>query len=92
MLVARGIDIQMDHHQLIFVAREFADLQRTGVRGGFPIHVARAFERLIRADAVEIVTLAAAPGFQIARDVVEQRFKARARIEARIDHDCRGAW
>ena len=58
-LIGGGVEVEENHDHLIFVAGEFADLQRTRVRGGFPIDVARALENFIGTDAVEIVTGAA---------------------------------
>ena len=65
-LIGGGVEVEEDDDHLIFVAGEFANLQRAGVRGGFPIDVARALQNFVGTDAVEIVTRAATPGFDLA--------------------------
>ena len=51
---------------MILFPGEFADLQIAGMRGRLPIHVARALERFIRTDAIEIVAAAALQRFHLA--------------------------
>ncbi len=83
----RYVQIEVNHRHLIFVARELAHLQGAGMRRRFPVHVPRAFERLIRADAVEIVAHAAPPGFPFSRDGIGQGLEIRTRVQARVHHD-----
>ena len=86
-LIGGGVEVEKNHNHLIFVAGEFANLQGTGVGGGFPIDVARAFENFVRTDTVEVVTGAATPGFDLAGYGIRERLETWARIEAGINDD-----
>src|SRR5580692_5464437 len=73
----RRTAVEKEFHRLFLFAREFAHLQAAGMRRGFPIDVARALERLIGADAVEVVAQPAIMCFDFARDAAEEFLKPR---------------
>src|ERR1039457_1135286 len=52
------VDVQEKRDRLFLFVRELPDLQVPGVRGRFPVHVARALERFVGAYAIEVVTVA----------------------------------
>src|ERR1043166_4913592 len=55
----RPVEVQVYHHPVILFAGKLSHLQAADMRGSFPVHVPRALQRLIGADAVEVVAAAA---------------------------------
>ena len=78
--------VEEDLDYSLLVARELPHLQFARVRGAFPIDVARVVLRLIRADAIKIVPIAAQMRFEFPDERIEKNFRARAWFERGI-HD-----
>jgi len=74
-LIGGGVEVEENDDHLIFVAGKFANLERTRVRGGFPIDVAGALQHFVGTDAVEIVARAATPGFDLAGDGIREAWR-----------------
>ena len=68
----RDVAIEEDLDRALGFAREFAHLQFAGVRGGFPVHVARALESVVRPNAIEVLAQALVVRFDIAGDAGQQ--------------------
>src|SRR3954451_19893091 len=62
------VAVQEDLDGLFLLARELPNLQRAHVRRRFPIDVARAFQRFVWADAIEVAAQPAVVRFDLAGD------------------------
>src|SRR3978361_843871 len=78
------MQIEVDQHATVLLFCELADLQLTGVRGRFPIHVTRTLHRLIGTNAVQFGSPPAACRSDFAAYGAQQLSESRLRIEARI--------
>ena len=65
--LVRHIAVQEDFDGLFQLAGEFADLQTADVRRRFPVDMARAFEGLVGAYAIEVAAQPAIVRFDFAR-------------------------
>ena len=81
----RDVEIEKDLEQPLLFARELPHLQVARVRAGLPVHVARAFERLVGAYAVEVAAPAARLRFEIAAHGGQHLLEAGLRVDGRID-------
>ena len=88
LLAAGGhVAVEEDLDALVLLAGELAYLEVAGVCGGFPVHVAGAFEGLVGADAVEVAAEAAVVGFDLAMELGEQFVETGLGLDGGVDDD-----
>ena len=86
----RNVAVQEDLDDLFLLAGELANLQIADVGRGLPIHVARALEGLVRADAIEVAAQPAIVRFDFTRDSGQQIVESGLRIDRRDTPPFRG--
>src|SRR5450755_3201953 len=81
-----GIQIEKQLDGLFLVASEFAHLQIARVRGSFPVHVPRALESFVGADAIEVPPQPAVMSLDLSREIGQQLLETSLCIDARINN------
>ena len=82
----RRLQIQKQLNRLLLVPRELPHLQAARMRRRLPVHMPRAFERLIRPYAVEVPPQPAVMRLDLPRQVRQQLLEPRLRVDAWINH------
>src|SRR5713101_5064044 len=69
----------------VVFAREFADHQRTGTRGGFPVHMARAVRGEVIPQGIEILAATFCEAFQRSLQTGQDLQVFSSRFHVRVD-------